>query len=174
MVFEKYRISGGIILDFLLHWSVGFILGTLILLPFITCRWIYDYDTHKWIQVRWGPVVDKQTAHRLGIASGELATSELYPLTSSRFVLYHLITANVCAVIALLPDLGQLVGNNGTDHGLIADLCFFHATIDKLPAGTGVAIAPYMFIIAMLVWLIVITIALGAQSDSECKESAVY
>jgi hypothetical protein len=161
-------------LDFLLHWSVGFILGTLIALPFITGRWIYDYDAHKWVQVRWGPVVDKITARRLGISSAELATPELYPLTSSRFIIYHLIIANACAVLALVPDLGIFTGNGNGDHGLWADLFFFHATIDKLPASTGAAMGPYLFIIALLVWLIVVTIAMGMQNDSECKESVVY
>lgn len=153
---------------------MGFILGTLIVLPFITGRWVYDYDTHKWVPVRWGPVVDPRSARRLGIKNSEVATPELYPLTSSRFVIYHLIIANVCGIVALLPDLGQLWGITNGDHGLIADLFFFHATLDKLPLGTSQAITPYMFIMALLVWLIVVSVAVGVQNDKECRESAVY
>ena len=165
---------GELILDFLIHWSVGFLLGTLIALPFIADRWIYDYNAHKWVPVRWGSVVNKTTARKLGLKSGELATPELHPLTSSRFILYHLIIANVCAVMALVPDIPQLFGVNGTDHGLWADIFFFHASIDKLPMSTGETLGPYLFIVALLVWTIVWTVALNFQSDSDCKESAVY
>jgi len=161
-------------LDFLLHWSVGFLLGTLIALPFITGRWVYDYDAHKWVQVRWGPVMDSATARRFGIKSSEVATPELYPLTSSKFIIYHLLLANLCAIVALVPDVGQLFGNNSTDHGLWANIFFFHASIDQLPASTSAAITPYVFVIAMLVWLIVVTVALGVQSDSTVKESVPY
>jgi hypothetical protein len=158
----------------LLHWSVGFILGTLILLPFITGRWIYDYNEHKWIPVRWGPVVDAETSQRFGIGHAELATPELYPLTSSRFIVYHMLFATVCGFIALVPDLGSLIGNPAADHGLWADFFFFHASLDSLPLTTSEMITPYIFIVALLVWLIVATIASGAQSDSDCKESVVY
>ena len=157
-----------------MHWSVGFILGTLIILPFITGRWIYDYDTHKWIPVRWGPVVDKSTAAQFRISSAELATPELYPLTSSRFIIYHLILANLCGIFALMPDMLEITGLTASDHGLWADFFFFHASIDKLPASTSQALIPYVFIIAILVWLIVVTIAVGVQSDSKVKESVVY
>ncbi len=153
---------------------MGFILGTLIALPFITGRWVYNYDEHKWVQVKWGPVVDATTAENYGVSGCELATPELYPLTSSRFIKYHLIIANLCAILALVPDIPQVMGANGADHGLWADIFFFHATIDKLPASTTTAVSPYMFIVALLVWLIVWTIAINAQSDSECKESVVY
>jgi hypothetical protein len=161
-------------MDFLLHWSIGFILGTLIALPFITGRWIYDYDAHKWIPVRWGPVVDSTTARRHGITGSEIATPELYPLTSSRFVIYHLILANVCGFLALAPDLPQLAGMNGTDHGLLADMFFFHASIDKLAPATSAVILPYVFGIAILVWVIVISVAVGIQSDSKVKESVGF
>lgn len=114
------------------------------------------------------------TAHRMGITSAELATPELYPLTTSRFVIYHLILANLCGVLALMPDLFELTGITATDHGLWADFFFFHASIDKLPVTTSLALVPYVFIMAILVWFIVVTIALGAQSDSTVKESAVY
>ena len=161
-------------MDFLLHWSVGFLLGTLIALPFITGRWIYDYDSHKWISVCWGPVIDRSTAAKYGIGGAELATPELHPLTSSRFIKYHLIIANTCAVLALAPDFPQLFGANGTDHGIWAEVFFFHATIDKLPVTTGELWGLYLFIVSILVWVIVVTIAVQIQHDTDVKESAVY
>ena len=161
-------------MDILLHWSVGFILGTLIILPFILGRWIYDYDNHTWVQVCWGPVVDNTTACKLKIKESELATRELYPLTSSRFIYYHLIIANICGILALMPDLPQLWGNSGLDHGLWADFFFFHGTIDKLPVGFADTISGYVLIATMLIWFIVVSIAVNAQNDNDVRESAVY
>lgn len=161
-------------MDIILHWSVGFILGTLIVLPFILGRWIYDYDTHRWTQVCWGPVVDSETARQLNIKGGELATPELHPLTSSRFVLYHIIIANLCGILALVPDLSTFWGGSNLDHGLMADIFFFHATIDKLSPSTAESITGYVFISALLVWLLVVSIAMYAQNDKDCKESVVY
>lgn len=161
-------------MDILLHWSVGFILGTLIVLPFIFGRWIYDYENHTWVQVCWGPVVDTSTARQLNIKDSELATPELHPITTSRFLFYHLLIANFCGFIALAPDLGQLWNAGSMDHGLWADFFFFHASIDSLSASTASTISGYAFIAAILVWLIVISLAMNAQNDNDCRESAVY
>ncbi len=167
-------VTGGISVDFLLHWSVGFILGTLIVLPFIYSRWIYDYDAHKWIQVRWGPVPQKGSARQLNTTTTEQATKELYPLTSSRFILYHLIVANLCGVLALLPDVDQIWGGNGMDHAIWANIFFFHTSIDTLSAGTVDAVIGYAFIAALMVWLIVVSIAVNAQIDRKCVENTLY
>jgi len=80
----------------------------------------------------------------------------------------------MCGILALVPDLAQLIFGNGADHGLWADIFFFHATIDKLSPETVNAVAGYVFLIALLVWLIVVSLALNAQTDRECKESIIY
>ena len=158
-------------MDFLLHWSVGFILGTLIVIPFIFGRWIYDYNTHTWVRVRWGPVSGKGTTQHLTKLQTESATKELYPLTSSRFILYHLIVANVCGFLSLAPDLEQIWGANGGDHALWANFFFFHASIDKLDASTVDVMTGYAFITAILVWMMVIGIATNAQIDRDGREN---
>ena len=161
-------------MDILLHWSVGFILGTFIVMPFILGRWIYDYETYSWVQVKWGPVTDSSTARKLNMQCSELATKELHPITSSRFIIYHLIIANVCGVVALVPDLGQLLFGSSADHSIFANVFFFHTTIDSLSVSNAESLSGLAFIAAILVWIIVVSIAVHTQNDKDCRESAVY
>ena len=161
-------------MDLLLHWSVGFILGSAILLPFIFGRWIYDYDSQSWTQVCWGPVVNSITARKLKIKISEVASKEIYPITSSRFIIYHSIIANVCGILALVPDIGFLWGNSSFDRGIISNIFFFHATIDKLPADFAESISIYIFIATIIFWLIIVALAVNAQIDKDCRENFVY
>jgi len=154
-------------LDFILHWSVGFVMGTLIVLPYIFGKWTYDYDNQSWTQICWGPIVNKTTAKKMNMKHRDIATFELKPITSSRFIFYHLIIANVCGIISLAPDLEQLWGGNGLDHSWWSNIFFFHATIDNLSSNIVESITIYMFITVILIWLIVISIAVNAQNDKD-------
>lgn len=161
-------------MDFLFHWSVGFIAGSIIVIPFILGRWIYDYDNQTWIQVRWGPVINEKMARHLKLECTELASKELYPITSSRFIIYHSIVANLCGIIAIVPDIGILWGKYSLDHTIWADLFFFHATIDNLPNTVVMEYSSLIFIIALLIWVLVVAIAINAQIDKEYMENFVY
>jgi hypothetical protein len=119
-------------------------------------------------------VLDKVTARRLNIKISEVASKELYPITTSRFIFYHTIIANLCGILALLPDIGILWGNSTTDHGMIANIFFFHATIDNLPTPLITGLSIYIFTATILFWLIVIAIAVNTQIDKDCRENFVY
>jgi hypothetical protein len=116
-------------------------------------------------------VVNKKLARRIKTKTTELASKELYPITSSRFIIYHAIIANLCALLALLPDIGILWGDSGLDHGLWANIFFFHTTIDNLPGNLVSTYTIYVFINVLILWVLIVSIAINAQIDKDCKEN---
>ncbi len=157
------------------HWALGFILGTFIILPYIRDRSIYDYGSQKWISVKWRKVT--RVTNKWFIFKRKpkpvRITNELHLITRSRFVIYHLVFANLCGMIAWLPDIGQLWGDSTTDHAWWADAFFFHKTIDTISFGTINTISFEIFfaICAILLWLSVITYAWFIQYDKKPIEN---
>ena len=161
------------------HWALGFICGTIIILPFIKERYIYNYETHKWISVKWTQVHkrSKKWVRSRGKKKEELdiLTNELHPITTSRFMFYHFLFANLCGFFALLPDIGQLWGDHHTDHQWWADIFFFHNIFDTIYLGTPNPISFSTFIAgaAIATWIIVITLAWYLQYDNKPLESVL-
>jgi hypothetical protein len=161
------------------HWALGFILGTLIILPFIKERLIYDYTNQKWVSVKWQELTKesnkwmlKQSRHQ---KEADIISHELHPLTSSKFFLYHFIIANICGVIALLPDIGQLWGNTQTDHQWWSNIFFFHRVFDSTYLGTAnpISFETLLFGTAIGVWVMTITLAWYLQYDKKPVESVL-
>ncbi len=161
------------------HWALGFICGTLIILPFIKDRCIYDYANQKWVSVKWEAL--RKDTNKWLISRGkrkqeaEIVSYELHPLTSSRFIIYHFLIANLCGLIALLPDIGQLWGDPHTDHQLWADAFFFHRFFDSTYLGTPNPISFELFLVgaAISVWIMAISVAWYIQYDKKPVESVL-
>jgi len=167
-------VEAKILMDPIGHWAFGFICGTLIILPFIKDRSIYDYDSQKWVSVKWRKVT--RGANKWFIFKRKpkpvRITNELHLITRSRFIIYHLIFANLCGIIAYLPDIGQLWGDSTTDHHWWADAFFFHRTFDNMSFGTINTISFEIFLVvcAIILWFAVIIYAWSIQYDNKSIE----
>ena len=72
-------------MDPICHWALGFILGTLIILPFIRERCVFDYSAQKWVAVKWQEIqkeTDKWVVTKNKKSDdAEIITYELHPIT---------------------------------------------------------------------------------------------
>ncbi len=161
------------------HWALGVICGTIILLPFIKERYIYNYKTQKWISVKRTRIQKRLNkwvrARGKNNKEAEIISHELHPITTSRFMFYHFILANLCGFLALLPDIGRLWGDHQTDHQWWADIFFFHKIFDTIYLGTPnpISFATFITGAAIGLWIIVLTISWHVQYDKKPLESVL-
>ncbi|UCH88686.1 MAG: hypothetical protein JSV49_10605 [Thermoplasmata archaeon] len=120
------------------HFAIGLLCGTIIMLPFLRDRSLYDYDKQKWVSIEWIQYTKTEItpSSRKLITSDNVKndsiTNELNPITKSKFILYTPIIAVICGFFAMLPDISHLWGNSSLDQSHWADFCFFHYTLDHL------------------------------------------
>ena len=155
------------------HWALGFILGTLIILPFIRERCVFDYSAQKWVAVKWQEIqkeTDKWVVTKNKKSDdAEIITYELHPITRSRFTFYHFIFASLCGFIALIPDIGQLWGDAHTDHQWWSDIFFFHRFFDRQYLGTPNPISFETLLIgtAIGIWIMAMIYSWYVQYDKK-------
>jgi len=142
------------------HWAVGFILGTLILLPFLFDRMVYNYDLQKWesVSIRKPPRGIKST-----VTQRNHVNQDLIPVTRSRFLRIYPPFATTCGILSMLPDLGALYGDNKMDNGGWSDLFFYHRWIDFYSHSHEISLEPLLFAFAILLGMTVMLIAWKVQ-----------
>ena len=118
------------------HFSIGMILGTVIILPLLKEKMLFDYDRQKWITFDWN-ISSKSNVERkfsikpiVGEVSNSGNTSELNPISRSNFNRRIPIVAILSGLFALIPDLPVLWGNSNLDGSKFAEFFFFHRSID--------------------------------------------
>jgi hypothetical protein len=159
------------------HWALGFILGTLIVLPFIRERCVYDYTAQKWVAVKWQEIKKESGKWLLDknekIQEVDIITAELHPLTRSRFVLYHFIFASFCGFLAMAPDIGQLWGDAHTDHQWWVDMFFFHRFFDRTYLGTSnpISFETLLIGLAIGIWILTMIVSWYTQYDNTPVET---
>jgi hypothetical protein len=124
------------------HFAIGLLCGAIMMLPFLRDRSLYDYDKQKWVSIEWIRYNHTQKTHtvrKLITAEGleeDSITNELNPITKSKFTLFTPFVAILCGLFALLPDISHIWGDSSLDKTQLADLFFFHRTLDQMYASS--------------------------------------
>jgi len=117
-------------MDFIGHFTMGFLIGTLLMTPFLRERVTYDEAEGRFVGIAFAALPEVQG--RLRPHRGLTPLSQDYiPLSNNRFVQFATVVAVLCGLIAAGPDIGQLYGDSTTDESIIAETMFFHSAIDR-------------------------------------------
>jgi hypothetical protein len=140
------------------HFAIGLLCGTLIMLPFLRDRSLFDYERQRWVSIEWMPYIrSSHTPEGTKLFSTDnntedSVTNELNPITKSKFMLLAPIVALICGVLALLPDISHLWGVSSLDKSRVADVFFFHYTLDSFFVSNGFPVMEGLVIEASLIF----------------------